>query len=297
MAILEAQLDDWSAIGAQQTSKDTHTSIRAILDSTDAPYHFRQPTTFLQGSYRNDTNIRAESDVDIVTKTQSIFYYDISALSAADQEEYRKNTPAANYSVPQFKSEVMDWLHLHYGTDLDTTGNKALTIAARNNRRKADILVCATFKRYYYAGFMGIQFVEGIKFFTNDGQWVENYPVLHSDNLTARHQESDGWLKPTIRILKNMRNRARDAGILPQGVAPSYYIEGLLYNVPLDCFGRSYSDTIFACLRWLRTNDRTMFMCANGQQLLLARNSATSWDPDHCRNFLDGLAILWDTWR
>jgi hypothetical protein len=36
---------------------------------------------FLQGSYGNDTNIYAESDVDVVMRTDSIYYSDTSALN------------------------------------------------------------------------------------------------------------------------------------------------------------------------------------------------------------------------
>jgi len=297
MSIPEAQLDTWSAIGAQQTSKETHIGIRAVLDSTESPYYVRRPTTFLQGSYRNDTNIWAESDVDIVTKMQSVFYYDISALTTTDQEEFRRKTPPAEFTLQGFKTEVIAWIEKHYGSDVDSSGNKAITIASRGNRRKADILISSTFRRYYYGGVMGIQSVEGIKFITRDGRWIENYPTLHSDNLTRRHQETGEWLKPTIRIFKNMRNRARDNGILPTGVAPSYFIEGLLWNVPVQLFGGSYSDTIRQVLDWLLRTDRSGFLCANGQHPLLAPDSSLSWHPDHCRAFLDGLAILWNSWR
>ena len=34
-----------------------------------------------------------------------------------------------------------------------------------------------------------------------------------------------------------------ERGELAEGVAPSYYLEGMLYNVPADKFGTSYQDT------------------------------------------------------
>jgi hypothetical protein len=43
--------------------------------------------------------------------------------------------------------------------------------------------------------------------------------------------------KQTVRIFKNMRHRLIDDRLLRDGAAPSYYIEGLLSNVP-DTFCR-----------------------------------------------------------
>ena len=56
MAIPESQLSRWSDHGAQDASKRTHEAIRRVLDAYQWPpgmtYNF-----YLQGSYRNDTNI------------------------------------------------------------------------------------------------------------------------------------------------------------------------------------------------------------------------------------------------
>ena len=37
--------------------------------------------SYLQGSYRNDTNIRGDSDVDLVLELNSVFKHDASVLS------------------------------------------------------------------------------------------------------------------------------------------------------------------------------------------------------------------------
>lgn len=296
MAIPEVQLETWAAIGAQITSKDTYAAVKAVLEHADAPFRSRQPRVFLQGSYGNDTNVRTESDVDIVIRMDSVFYYDISALGADDHKAFTRNHPPSEYRLQEFKAEVIQWLVANYSSDVEV-GNKAVTIAARGNRRKADVLISAKHKRFYYAGFMGTDSVEGVNFLTRNGQWIVNYPQLHSTNLTTRHQATNNWLKPTARILKNMRSRATEAGILSTGVAPSYFIEGLLYNVPVHLFGKSYADTVWNCVNWLLQADKSEFRCANAQHTLLAADSAVSWHPDHCRAFLDGLAAFWNTWR
>jgi hypothetical protein len=79
-----------------------------------------------------------------------------------------------------------------------------------------------------------------------------------------------------VRILKNMRTRLIDDGILATGSAPSYFIEGLLYNVPNDKFGTSYEDTFVAAVNWILTADRTQFVTPSGQHYFpeTARQSA-----------------------
>lgn len=77
---------------------------------------------------------------------------------------------------------------------------------------------------------------------TTDGTRIENYPKLHRENLTKKHQSTEQWLKPMVRVMKNMRSKLVADGTLDPGAAPSYYIEGLLYNIPNEKFGTSYGD-------------------------------------------------------
>jgi hypothetical protein len=74
MAIPESQLDTWSAQGAVQQSKTTYATVKGVLESSSAPYSARSHDSFLQGSYGNDTNVYADSDVDVVMRLSSIYY-------------------------------------------------------------------------------------------------------------------------------------------------------------------------------------------------------------------------------
>jgi len=296
MAIPENQLDTWASQGAVAGSRDTYAGIKGVLEDEESPYAERPFHVFLQGSYKNDTNVFAESDVDVVIRLDSIFYYDISSLSGPDQATLRERFGVAEYSLQTFKTEVIGWLRDNYGTDIEL-GSKAVTIAARGNRRKADVLICAMHRTYFPQGFMAPRYMEGVKFVTVEGQWVTNYPVQHSDNLTVFHQERRQWLKPTIRIFKNMRNRMVADGLFQSGVAPSYFIEGMLSNVPDAQFGPNYGNTVLNSLRWLWNTDRTDLWCANRQHRLTGENSPTSWPQANCTGFLRSAGTLWDTWR
>ena len=73
MTIPESQLETWSHQGSVTQSSATYNTIKNVLKDADTPYAGKSYSVFLQGSYGNDTNIYAESDVDIVIKLNDCF--------------------------------------------------------------------------------------------------------------------------------------------------------------------------------------------------------------------------------
>ena len=86
-------------------------------------------------------------------------------------------------------------------------------------------------------------------------------------------------------------------GWIEDGLAPSYFIEGMLWNAPADKFGKSYDDTFVATFNYLVNADRSTFKCVNGIHPLLQANSHVSWSPENCKAYLDALRNLWNNWR
>ena len=82
MAISEDQLETWSHQGSVQQSATTYQTIKTVLESPQAPYASRSFNVFLQGSYGNNTNVWAESDVDIAICLTSVFYSNIDELDS-----------------------------------------------------------------------------------------------------------------------------------------------------------------------------------------------------------------------
>ena len=80
MPIPESQLETWSHQGAVTTAKQTHESIRKALNPHTWPTGVKYEV-YLQGSYKNTTNIRGDSDVDVVAQLNSTFQHDLSELS------------------------------------------------------------------------------------------------------------------------------------------------------------------------------------------------------------------------
>jgi hypothetical protein len=294
MPISETQLETWSHQGQSGQFTSTYATLKAVLHDRNAPYANHSFETFLQGSYGNDTNIHADSDVDIVIWTDEVYYSDLSNLNANERAEYDKGWSAATYTLADFKREVVAWLTQKYGNAVKP-GAKAVFISGNGSRRDADVIVAAEFRRYYkFTGhFSSDDFVKGICFFNSSGVRIENFPKQHSENCTTKHQGTRQWFKPSVRTYKHVRNKMIDTGMIEEGLAPSYYLEGLLYNVPADRFGGTYVQNFTDTLDWLVAADRSDFVCANEQFYLLRENSPVTWRPADCTKFLTQAVQLW----
>lgn len=297
MGIPESQLETWSHQGSITQSASTYSTIKNALESSDAAYHGKNFKVFLQGSYGNDTNIYAESDVDVVIRLDDVYYSDLTQLSPEDREAYDRAFVPATYSYDQYKRDVLRILADRFGSDVKA-GDKAIAVAASGSRRKADIIASMQFRRYWkFKGNYDSQYDEGICFFNGAGEQIANYPRQHSENLTRKHQESNGWLKPMVRVLKNLRSKLVADGDLKAGIATSYYLEGLLYNVPNAKFGNSYADCFVNSMNWIQTEaDKDKLLCANEQYYLLWNGTHTSWEKADAEAFIEAAIKMWNEW-
>ena len=296
MAIPESQLQTWSHQGAVTTSSGTYASIRNALNDASSPYSNRNFEVFLQGSYANTTNIRGDSDVDVVIMLKSIFRSYLNDLPPDQMQAYRQTYPDATYRLSEFKSGVVSRLQAAFGYHTVAVGNKAVKVAAASGRLGADVVVCHQYRDYrYFFSDHNQDYNEGVLLVPSSGADIINYPRLHRSNCTAKHQNTSNWFKPTVRMFKNMRSRLVDSTVLADDTAPSYFVEGLLYNVPDGQFGGSFQDTFCNCVNWLREADRSKFVCANGK-LWLSGPLSTQWSQDNCTRFLNALVDLWNGW-
>ena len=296
MSIPESQLDTWSKQGSVAQSRDTYGTIKGALEDATAPYAGKSYSIFLQGSYGNDTNIYADSDVDVVMRLASTFYHDLDDLSEDQKNAFHKVHASAEYGLQEFKRDVITQLTRKYGSSVKP-GSKAVFIEAGGSRRNADVIVTAEYRRYKsFLDTNNQSFIEGICFYASNGNLVANFPKQHSANCTLKHQGTNSWFKPTVRIFKNMRNRMIDKKMIEEGLAPSYYLEGMLYNAPTEKFGGSYNSTVAACINWLLETDRTQLLCANEQYYLLRDGTQVTWTEANCAKFLSAACELWRQW-
>ena len=205
--------------------------------------------------------------------------------------------PNGTYSYDTFKGHVQTALKAAFG-DSVKPGNKSIKVEAAGSRRNADVVVAFEYRRYSkFNGEFDQSFDKGITFFTQNGALIPNYPNQHSQNLTKKHQATRGNFKPLVRIFKNMRNNLVDTRKLGRGIAPSYFVEGLLYNVPNEKFNGSRGDTVYNILNWIyQTSDKSQFVCVNEQYYLMYENSAVCWPIANSQDFINKVILLWNDW-
>ena len=296
MPIPEGQLTTWSHHGATAASKDTYAAIRRVLTDTRTPFPVSDTTVFLQGSYWNDTNVwGTDTDVDVVIRLDNVYYSDLQYLPPEDTTRYNNAFSPAAYDLPEFKDDVIRWLGQNFGSV--QPGKKAIFIPGTNSRRDADVLVCAEFRRYHsFNSHSSGLYDPGIFFTTSTAARIDNFPKQHADNCSTKHHATGGRFKPAVRIFKNIRNRLVRDGVIRDGLAPSYHIEGLLYNVPNAKFYGSYANMVEQCLSEVWSADRTKYTSANEMYFLLWYHSNVCWNAADCDAFLSAAIDLWNDW-
>ena len=289
MAIPESQLETWSNQGATIGSRNTYRSIRTALSQHSWPIgmHYQ---IYLQGSYANYTNIRGNSDVDLVIELDSVFASNLNTV-----EKQQLGIEKASYGFDGFRHDVEKALTSYYGEDfVDVSGRKSIKIAASSNRLAADVVPCITYKRYH----AGILVAKGITFWTvNPFEQIINYPRVHRKNGSEKNRKTGNRFKPSVRIFKNARDRILEKYLLLKGKYPSYFIECLLYNVPQGRFSNSHSNTFCDVVGFLESEnaDFSRFCCQN-EQLPLFGEKSTQWDIEEAVDFVHQLHILWEQW-
>src|SRR5699024_9902508 len=180
---------------------------------------------YLQGSYRNSTNLYGNSDVDIVVQSDSTFFSDISELDAYETAIYKRAFSEATYTWKDFKKEVIETLEESFGEKNVEVGNKSIKID--DGSYEADVVPCFEYRKYISFGENDDEreYIPGIKFYTtNENRTVINYPKEHYSKGSSKNQRASMKYKPTIRIFKNMKKKLIEKGMINKEQAPSYFV-------------------------------------------------------------------------
>jgi hypothetical protein len=297
MAIPEEKLKTWAKQGSVSQSAQTYEAIRAILDDKKASYHARDYSIFLQGSYGNDTNVWKDSDVDIVIRLNETYYFDTNFLKPPAKENFDKARDPAEYGYDEFKKEVLVWLQKQLPGAVKP-GKKAIFIEGNGTRRDADVLVCCLLRQYFESS-DGVDdnYGEGICFFLPDMTRIENFPEQHAAKLTDKHQDSNQHFKPIVRVYKNMRNRMIDDRALDEGIVPSYFLEGMLSNVPNENFVASLEDSWVNSFNWVLQADHSKLLTASGFHWLVRDNFHECWPQVNFNTYLNAAHKFWTEWE
>lgn len=294
MSIPPQQLQTWSNLPDSGRYSETYASIVQAIHSADELVRY-QYDVYLQGSYANATNIRADSDVDVVVELTSSFRSDISTLSGFELHQYLSLSDST-VTLDEFRRDILAALRAKYGWGQVTEGSKCLKVAGSGRRLPVDVLPAQQYR--LWRSVSRSDYEAGIVFRTRDGRDVVNYPKQHRDNGRAKHAATNRNYKGLVRAVKNARRRLVEDGLLSRDVSPSYFVECILYNVPTSSYTWDISETYLNVLIWLGENQGRLagLRCQNEITDLFGP-TPEQWDTERASQLILALLKQWSNWN
>jgi hypothetical protein len=228
----EETLEAWAKPPGITEETKCENSERAVRKAIEASVKLQQRDirVFTQGSYRNRTNVRIESDVDICVLCTNIYFNDFSMSDGLTNAAV--GLSESPYTYGEFRNDVGEALRLHFGSALVRRGNKAFDIRENTYRVDADVVACFTHRRYHKKSDGGFWFMEGTELQEDKGGRVVNWPEQGYSNGVEKNQATERRFKAVVRILKRLRNHMCEKGVVVARDFPSFLIECLVWNVP-----------------------------------------------------------------
>jgi hypothetical protein len=197
------------------------------------------------GSCRNNTNVRAVSDVDLAVVLRSAIWYELPTDGSLTREMLEITD--AKYTLAEFRNDVSRALRERFGARDFDPGKITLTVDESSARLGADVTPYLVYRRY-----------TGRRL--TDGSWeshagietrpadaptrrIIQWPEQHYVSGVAKNDATGRRYKRVVRILKSLRNHVAEQGA-PQakGLATttkSCLIEHAVFNVPNDQFNQT----------------------------------------------------------
>jgi hypothetical protein len=201
---------------------------QAIADHPAFDGYRQSIKVYTKGSYANNTNVKNDSDVDIVVECNHAYYYDY-------EPGVERPVPGlVSYGGPWtsevWRTEVEAALINAFGAgDVDTSGRVAIPIAERlGSRPSIDVVPSFKFKLYRDTNHL-LTPHEGSTVRPATGTPVINWPHHQLGNGRARNIATGQRYKNYVRALKNAENALVSAGTIAEPM-PSYLMEGLIWN-------------------------------------------------------------------
>ncbi len=214
----------------------------------------RRVSVFVQGSYRNNTNVRKDSDVDIGVLCGTTFLNDYPEGTSCETFGFS----VSDYRYEQFKNEVGEALADYFGRAAVSRGDKAFDVHETSYHVEADVAAFFTHRKYRKDG----NYHEGVALRTDrEKRRIINWPEQHYKNGINKNKQTGTRFKSVVRILKALSNEMAENGI-PEGNIPGFLIECLVWNVPNDKFqNKTYIGDVKAAQIFLYENTKTEELC------------------------------------
>ena len=252
----EQKFESWAKPPGQTEREKMENAERAVKTAIDnsSTLQGRSITVFPQGSYRNRTSVRQDSDVDICVLCTDTFYFGLP--DGMTREQFGLNLPAT-YHAADFRSDLEATLRSHFGEGAISTGNKAWDVHENSYRVDADVVACFEYRDYSRDGSCR----SGTAVLTRTGTYIMNFPNQSYECGKPKSEATSRRFRACVRILKRLSGDMKDNGVAFTQL-PSFLIESLVWNVPNTYFSNnSYMEDIRAVLAFLCDDTRVDKTC------------------------------------
>lgn len=256
---LEADFREWSkppTATEEQKCTNAENVVRNAIRSYPA-LTMRNIEIFAQGSYRNGTNVRANSDVDICVCCKDVYFVDLP-------DGYNKASFGlvdASYSYAEFRDDVERALRAYLGDDAVSRGKKAFDLHANTYRVDADVIPTFEHRRYVLTNGSST-FISGTELHPDGGGRIVNWPHQNYENGTSKNIATGTRFKKLVRVLKRLRDVMVAEGNAAAKPIPSYLIECLVWNTPKSAFiDDQYAENLRSILLHLYQSTQTDDAC------------------------------------
>ncbi len=217
----------------------------------------RNIEVFAQGSYRNGTNVRANSDVDVCVRCTDVCFADLPD----GYSDSNFGLVDASYSYAAFKNDVENALKAYLGTASVSRGKKAFDLHANTYRVDADVVPTFEHRRYAVANGSS-PYISGTELHPDGGGRIVNWPHQNYENVTTKNNATGTRFKKLVRVLKCLRDEMLSEGNAAAEPIPSYLIECLVWNAPNDAFtDDQYAENLRAILLHLYSHTQSDDAC------------------------------------
>ena len=285
----EGQFKEWAKPPGkteQDRCDNADSAIRNAVRASDK-LRARNISVFAHGSYRNNTNVRKDSDVDIGILCTDTFFFE---LPEGTTRETYKIAPAT-YQYAQFKNEVEEALVNYFGSPAVKRGNKAFDVHETSYHVEADVAAFFEHLRYQTYG----EPLKGAELRTDkENRRIVNWPEQHCENAVSKNKQTGTRFKSVVRVLKALSNEMTQQGVRA-GDVPGFLIECLVWNMPNDQFQHStYTADVRAVLAFLFNNTMTQEACKKWgevSELIYLFHSGQKWTWEQAHAFT---SAAWD---
>jgi hypothetical protein len=262
------------------------------------PLQQRDFDVYPTGSYRNNTNVRLGSDIDVAVVLKEAAFNDFPCDHSVTRAIL--GLKDATYGFPQFRDDVGAALLRKFGSAGMTSGDKTFNVHESSRRLDADVTAFLMHRRYTgRKNSDGLwHFIEGTETRPRKDplQRIINWHHQHYAEGVVRNDLTKRRFKRITRILKRLRNDMKESSLYKISAAaepiPSFLIECLAFNATDSCFNRedgSYYQDVRETIRHLWYGTKEDALCKDYLEVSRLKwlfHSSQPWSRVNVHEFL-----------